>query len=47
LFDPRGVVLFGFAAAFFLAARFTFFRSDLSVIDFVFAIDLLFFMIFW
>jgi hypothetical protein len=37
LFDPRGTVRFGFAAAFLRAVRFTFFRSAVSVIAFVFA----------
>jgi hypothetical protein len=36
--EPRGSVRFGLAAAFFLAVRFTFFRSAVSVIAFVFAI---------
>lgn len=37
LFDPRGTVRLGLGAAFFRAARFTFFRSAVSVIAFVFA----------
>jgi len=37
--DPRGVVRFALGAAFLRAARFTFLRSAVSVIDFVFAID--------
>lgn len=40
LLEPRGVVRFGLAAAFLRAARFTFFRSAVSVIVFVFAICL-------
>jgi hypothetical protein len=38
LFEPRGTVRFGLGAAFFRAARFTFLRSAVSVIAFVFAI---------
>jgi hypothetical protein len=38
LLEPRGVVRFGLGAAFFRAARLTDFRSDVSVIAFVFAI---------
>lgn len=38
LFDPRGVVRAALGAAFLRAVRFTFLRSALSSIDFVFAI---------
>ncbi len=38
LLEPRGTVRFGLGAAFFLAVRFTFLRSAVSVIAFVFAI---------
>lgn len=38
LFDPRGTVRLALGAAFLRAARFTFFRSVVSVIVFVFAI---------
>jgi len=37
--DPRGVVRFALGAAFLRAVRFSFFRSSLSVVDFVLAID--------
>ncbi len=38
LLEPRGTVRFGLGAAFLRAVRFTFFRSAVSVIAFVFAI---------
>ncbi len=38
LLEPRGTVRFGLGAAFFRAVRFTFLRSAVSVIAFVFAI---------
>jgi len=39
--EPRGVVRFALGAAFLRVARFTFLRSALSAIDFVFAIRIL------
>jgi hypothetical protein len=39
LFEPRGVVRFALGAAFLRAVRFTFLRSAVSSIDFVFAIE--------
>ncbi len=39
LCDPRAVVRFALGTAFLRAARFSFFRSALSSIDFVLAID--------
>lgn len=39
LLEPRGVVRFALGVAFFRAARFTFLRSAVSSMDFVFAIQ--------
>jgi hypothetical protein len=44
LLEPRGAVRAALGAAFLRAARFTFLRSALSSIDFVFAIHILIYM---